>query len=61
MITDIVRQAPNPETKFENIFNAMALDLSFILMRKFPAIKETKRDETDNDSEKADSDREQVV
>ena len=51
MLTDIIRQAPNPETKFENIFNAMALDLSFILRRKFPAIKETKGDEVDNDRE----------
>ena len=61
ILTDIVRQAPNPETKFENIFNAMALDLSFILMRRFLAIKKTKREETDNDSEKADSDREHFV
>ena len=47
MLTNIICQAPDPETKFENIFNAMALDLSFILRRKFPAIKETKGDEVE--------------
>ena len=56
-LTDLICRAPNPETKFEKIFDAMALKLSFKLKRIFPTIKKVKGEETDNDSEEDPKDR----
>ena len=50
-LTDLTCWAPNPEAKFEKIFDAMALKLSF------PTIKKVKGEETDNDSDENPEDR----
>ena len=44
-LTDLICRAPNPEAKFEKIFDAMALKLSFKLKRIFPTIKKVKGEE----------------
>ena len=59
VLTDRICQSPNPEARFENITETIALKVSTRLKRKFPAIKKVEVEETDDDSEETGEDSEE--